>query len=171
MSAEEKTAQDDDVIVDRYLRSQAFSDLYASVMDFVSDLARYLDGDGRQDMKSFDRRKAHHYAILTRRLTTDAVRVANVVLTLRSVRDGNLTFTRGMSDIKNIDIASLAHGTQHFVGLPPELLSQADQCAVLQGELSRLLESMKGEARSGANQVHVVIDLIDEALGKWGRSV
>jgi regulator of CtrA degradation len=148
------------------LRSTDFNELYRSVMKFVSDLAVYLDKDGRQESKALPPAAARDYVALTRQLTDGTVRIANALLTLKGVRDGSVSFTSGMADIgKNEMTVSPKGGLVRLDGIPQRLLDLAVQCDALRLEVIRLLDRVGKDGRSGINPVHAALGLIGTAFG------
>jgi regulator of CtrA degradation len=150
----------------RHLRSESFTTLYRTVMALVEDLAHYLDVEGRQQSKSLSREAARDYAALSRQLTAGALRVASALLTLRAVKNGEMTFTSAMADIKKKEMTESPGGfTGSLDGLPQELLELATRCDSLRLEVVRLVDHLGSDGRSGANPVHAALGLINSAFG------
>lgn len=150
----------------RFLRGEDFNSLYRNVMSFVQETAEYLDGPGRAQSKNLSRASAKDYVILTRQLTTGTMRIANILLTLRAAKNGDIPFTRAMSDIRDKDMSASVEGFMGTLeGLPQELLELVARCEDLRVEAARLVESLGKEGRAGANPVHSAIDLIGKAFG------
>jgi regulator of CtrA degradation len=150
----------------RHLRSNSFSTLYRSVMKYVEDLAYFLDKDGRAQAKLLPPAVARDYAALTRQLTAGALRIASAMLTLRSVRDGDVSFTTGMADIRKQQMTESPTGfTGSLDGLPQGILDLAISCDALRLEVVRLVDSAGSEGRSGINPVHAALGRIGTAFG------
>ncbi|MBY3157211.1 DUF1465 family protein [Rhizobium laguerreae] len=150
----------------RHLRSHAFSVLYRGVMTLVEDLAHFLDVDGRAQSKTLSPSAARDYAALSRQLTAGALRIASAVLTLRSMRDGETTFTSGMADIRRQHMTESPDGFSGSLdGLPSGILDLAVRCDALRLEVVRLVDAAGNDGRSGANPVHVALVRIGSAFG------
>lgn len=166
MSAESISRIEGTDLAIRHLRSTAFTDFYRAVMKLVEDLAQYLDVTGRKQSKSFSPAVARDYASLTRQLTTGAMRVASALLILRSVRDGTMTFTSAMADIRQKQMTESPEGfTGSLDGLPLELLELATRCDSMRLDVVRLVDHLCSEGRACANPVHAALGLINSAFG------
>lgn len=150
----------------RYLKGEKFNALYRDVMAFVQKTAEYLDGEGRAESKKLNREAANAYVVLTRQLTTAAMRLANISLTLRAAKNGDMPFAKAMSDIRDKD---LTHSVECYPveldGVPQGLLDLVALCEDLRTEATRIVESLGTEGRSGPNPVHASLDLIGQAFG------
>jgi regulator of CtrA degradation len=150
----------------RHLRSNSFITLYRRVMKHVEDLAYFLDKDGRAQSKLLSPAAARDYAALSRQLTAGALRIASAMLTLRSVRDGDVSFTSGMADIRKQQMTESPGGfTGSLEGLPQGILDLAIGCDTLRLEVVRLVDAAGSEGRSGMNPVHAALGRIGLAFG------
>jgi regulator of CtrA degradation len=77
------------VVLD-FARSELFDRTFQEGMALVEETASYLDGPGRQESKSLDRRLALGYAGESMRLTTRLMQVASWLLVQRAVREGEM---------------------------------------------------------------------------------
>jgi len=77
------------VVLD-FARSELFDRTFQEGMALVEETASYLDGPGRQESKSLDRRSALGYASESMRLTTRLMQVASWLLVQRAVREGEM---------------------------------------------------------------------------------
>ena len=75
---------------ERVAASQNFSQLFRDGMKLVEETAAYLDGPGRQESKSLDRKAALGYASESMRLTTRLMQVASWLLVQRAVREDEM---------------------------------------------------------------------------------
>lgn len=77
------------VVLD-FARSELFDRTFQEGMALVEETATYLDGPGRQESKSLDRKSALGYASESMRLTTRLMQVASWLLVQRAVREGEM---------------------------------------------------------------------------------
>jgi regulator of CtrA degradation len=77
-------------VVRDFARSELFERTFQEGMDLVEETAGYLDGAGRQESKSLDRKAALGYASESMRLTTRLMQVASWLLVQRAVREGDM---------------------------------------------------------------------------------
>jgi regulator of CtrA degradation len=77
-------------VVKDFARSELFDRTFQEGMALVEETAAYLDGPGRQESKSLDRRDALGYASESMRLTTRLMQVASWLLVQRAVREGEM---------------------------------------------------------------------------------
>lgn len=163
------TQPDETDLAMRYLKAEAFGSLYSRVMVFIENTASYLDGPGRARSKSLTPVSANDYMVITRQLTTGAMRIANTVLVLKAVRDGSMPFMRAISDIKGKGMTLSVEGPETLAGpldgLPTELLALVTRCEDLRSEMERLVESLTAECRTTTNPVHDALSLISRTFG------
>ena len=74
-------------VVKDFASSELFDRTFQEGMALVEETAAYLDGPGRQESKSLDRRAALGYASESMRLTTRLMQVASWLLVQRAVRE------------------------------------------------------------------------------------
>jgi regulator of CtrA degradation len=77
-------------VVKDFASSELFDRTFQEGMTLVEETATYLDGSGRQESKSLDRRAALGYASESMRLTTRLMQVASWLLVQRAVREGEM---------------------------------------------------------------------------------
>jgi regulator of CtrA degradation len=77
-------------VVKDFAGSELFDRTFQEGMTLVEETATYLDGPGRQESKSLDRRAALGYASESMRLTTRLMQVASWLLVQRAVREGEM---------------------------------------------------------------------------------
>src|SRR5271154_3977281 len=77
-------------VVGAFAESELFDRTFQEGMALVEETATYLDGPGRQESKSLDRRAALAYASESMRLTTRLMQVASWLLVQRAVREGEM---------------------------------------------------------------------------------
>jgi regulator of CtrA degradation len=77
-------------VVKDFAQSELFDRTFQEGMALVEETAAYLDGPGRQESKSLDRRAALGYASESMRLTTRLMQVASWLLVQRAVREGEM---------------------------------------------------------------------------------
>jgi regulator of CtrA degradation len=105
------------VVMD-FARSELFDRTFQEGMTLVEETAAYLDGPGRQESKSLDRRKALGYASESMRLTTRLMQVASWLLVQRAVREGE------MDPVKACDARYRLGGDRALDGGSTETLPQ-----------------------------------------------
>jgi regulator of CtrA degradation len=74
-------------VVKDFASSELFDRTFQEGMALVEETAAYLDGPGRQESKSLDRKAALGYASESMRLTTRLMQVASWLLVQRAVRE------------------------------------------------------------------------------------
>ena len=154
----------------RMLRSGTFDTLYRDVMSMVDSLASYLDGPGRAASKRLPARAAKDYAILARELTAGAMRVANTVLALRGIREGAVSFTKGMAELKAKETTAVHRFAMTSTeGLPDGLLEFVVRCEELRSRAARLIDSLGNEGRTRDNPVHAALGRLGEAFSPAPR--
>src|SRR5580693_6253844 len=77
-------------VVKDFAGSELFDRTFQEGMALVEETAAYLDGPGRQESKSLDRKAALGYASESMRLTTRLMQVASWLLVQRAVREGEM---------------------------------------------------------------------------------
>jgi regulator of CtrA degradation len=77
-------------VVRDFAGSELFARTFQEGMDLVEETAAYLDGAGRQESKTLDRKAALAYASESMRLTTRLMQVASWLLVQRAVREGEM---------------------------------------------------------------------------------
>lgn len=73
-----------------FARSELFDRTFQEGIALVEETATYLDGPGRQEAKTLNRRLALGYAGESMRLTTRLMLVASWLLVQRAVREGDM---------------------------------------------------------------------------------
>jgi regulator of CtrA degradation len=77
-------------VVKDFASSELFDRTFQEGMALVEETAAYLDGPGRQESKSLDRKAALGYASESMRLTTRLMQVASWLLVQRAVREDEM---------------------------------------------------------------------------------
>jgi regulator of CtrA degradation len=153
----------------KHLKNEDFNTLYRSVMAFVEETASYLDGRGRAEAKALPRGAAMDYAALTRELTNGIVRIANLMLSLRSVRDGEAALSATMFDIRTKglrDSPEVPGSSGLDIGVQPQglldLILKFEELRLEIGDLTARLESVHEPV---GNPVHNAMALINRTFG------
>ena len=167
MAAVANQAYDENELATRYLKSPTFAALYQDTMGFIRELAAYLDGPGRAQSKALSRSESIGYVAMSQQLTAGAMRVASILLTLRSIRDGETSFTSGIADLRSKDTTKSPESSLMVVeGMPTELLDYVRRCDDLRLEALRMLDSLMAEPMHRPNQVHATLDVLSSAFGR-----
>ena len=155
----------------RYLKSTEFDRLYKSVMAMVESAADYLDNEGRAAQKALKGLDTVAFARLTQKITTEAMRVASIMLTLRAVRDGGMRFEQGINDIKSRNVCARAEGIDlALVNLPARIIEIDQTCMDLRGEAIRFLNSLTSDtAAARPNAVHAAMGTLADAFATGAR--
>jgi regulator of CtrA degradation len=151
------TANDTETqLASRYLKSAEFNTLYHGAMELIEESATYLDRVGRHQVKAMQRRNADHYHAISTKLTTRLMNTATILLTLRSMRSGEMDFTRGMHEIETKGAARVGTPISDALDdMPSELVDlakRADENHVKVASFFARLRTQGQEVRD--NPVH-----------------
>ena len=102
--------------------SQAFATLFRDGMALVEETAAYLDGPGRQESKTLERRAALVYATESMRLTTRLMQLASWLLLHRAVREGEMSLAQANKEKTKVKLSAGEPGDPTTVKLLPEKL-------------------------------------------------
>jgi regulator of CtrA degradation len=118
-------------VVSDFARSELFERTFQEGMELVEETAAYLDGAGRQESKTLDRRAALGYASESMRLTTRLMQVASWLLVQRAVREGEMDPTVACDARYRLAREALAGDTSEHDRLPIGLVDLAGRSARL----------------------------------------
>lgn len=171
MTAMQNTVGIGTELASRYLRSDEFARLYKSVMTMVESAADYLDTEGRAEQKALKGLDTVAYSRMAQKITTEAMRVASIMLTLRAMRDGDVRFEQGISDIKSRNVCAKAEGIDlTLVNLPARIIEIDRTCMNLRGEAIRFLNSLTSDAAEARpNAVHAAMGSLASAFAMRPR--
>jgi len=154
-------------IVLDFARSELFDRTFQEGMALVEETATYLDGPGRQESKSLDRRLALGYAAESMRLTTRLMQVASWLLVQRAVREGEMDPMRACESRYRLGGERMASEAAPE-GLPFGLRGLLDRSARLYERVSHLDRRMyldPGESE----RPHPVLSQLEKLQAAFGR--
>lgn len=150
----------------RYLRGPRFSGLYSEVMGIVERSAVYLDGHGRDYARTLDRHLVPEYSRTAMWLTVGLMRLASVVLVLKSVGSGEMSFNHAVMEIKKSDIKR-PHDHDHLpkAGISGPLLALLEDFRVARDKVERLTDRVLEPAPQKENQALEWLSLLEREFG------
>jgi regulator of CtrA degradation len=126
-------------VVKDFAQSELFDRTFQEGMTLVEETATYLDGPGRQESKSLDRRAALGYASESMRLTTRLMQLASWLLLHRAVKEGEMTLTQANREKTKVKLSAADPGPNDMVEkLPFQLQSLIERSMTLQSKVRRL---------------------------------
>jgi regulator of CtrA degradation len=154
-------------VVKDFASSELFDRTFQEGMALVEETATYLDGPGRQESKSLDRRAALGYASESMRLTTRLMQVASWLLVQRAVREGE------MDPAKACDARYRLGGERALSGEEPlelpaglkALLARSERLYERVLHLDRRMYLDPGESE----QPHPVLSQLEKLQAAFGR--
>lgn len=105
--------------------SPAFSKLFERTMALVEDTAAYLDGKGRKESRNLRVSLRHIYESQSLRLTTRLMNLASWALTMRAVREKELSMSEFCRDVRRNGVIACvfkAPPPSQIEGLPLDLI-------------------------------------------------
>jgi regulator of CtrA degradation len=156
----------------RLAGSQAFSGLFREGMALVEETASYLDGPGRKDSKTLERRAALAYATESMRLTTRLMQLASWLLLHRAVNEGEMSLAQASKEKTKVKFSAGAAGESDMVDLLPLRLRDLIARSIhLQEQVRRLdstIHAPASSASTAANPVERQVDLLRAAFERSG---
>jgi regulator of CtrA degradation len=154
-------------VVKDFASSELFDRTFQEGMALVEETATYLDGPGRQESKTLDRRAALGYASESMRLTTRLMQVASWLLVQRAVREGE------MDPAKACDARYRLGGERAMSGeeapeLPAGLKALLNRSERLYERVLHLDRRMYLDAGE-AEQPHPVLSQLEKLQAAFGR--
>jgi len=140
-------------LAQRRIASQAFTTLFQQGMDMVEQTATYLDGDGRDDSRDFERPLLHAYAQQSMRLSTRLMQLASWLLLQRAVNDGEMTPADARREGAKIDLEGPARDEETEAMLPEGLRALIRRSHDLQRQISQLNAALIEPAEEPRNPV------------------
>ena len=153
-------------VVRDFARSELFDRIFREGMELVEETASYLDGPGRQESKSLNRRDALSYAGESMRLTTRLMQVASWLLVQRAVREGDME-AHLACDARYRLSAELADPVEAADGLPIGLSDLLERSERLHDRVTHLDQRMFLDAPED-DQPHPVLsqhEMLKAAFG------
>jgi regulator of CtrA degradation len=154
------------VVLD-FARSELFDRTFQEGMALVEETASYLDGPGRQESKSLDRKCALGYAGESMRLTTRLMQVASWLLVQRAVREGEMDPMRACDARYRLggERVSTEPAPQ---GLPPGLRALLERSERLYERVLHLDRRMYLDPGEG-ERPHPVLSQLEKLQAAFGR--
>jgi regulator of CtrA degradation len=151
---------------ERLAGSQAFTALFREGMALVEETAAYLDGDGRNEAKTLQRRAARAYATESMRLTTRLMQLASWLLLHRAVNEGEMSLAQARKEKAKVRVKTDEHSDRDVIGLVPQRLQELiDRSLYLQQRVLRLDTTIHTPAESAsANPVELQLGLLRAAF-------
>jgi regulator of CtrA degradation len=155
-----------------FVKSAAFKAIFSEGMSLVEEAANYLDGDGRADAASLDRRAAMTYASESMRLTTRLMQIASWLLVQRAVAEGEITTLQAQREKDRVKLGPQEQisGDAEFAELPERLRDLVALTLRLHARVTHLDRLIAGTdkpaAASPAHAVAAQQGLIAQAFGK-----
>jgi regulator of CtrA degradation len=154
-------------VVKDFASSELFDRTFQEGMALVEETAAYLDGPGRQESKSLDRKAALGYASESMRLTTRLMQVASWLLVQRAVREDE------MDPLKACDVRYRLGGERSMSGEAPTDLPIGLKTLLMRSErlyervlhLDRRMYLDPGESE----QPHPVLSQLEKLQAAFGR--
>jgi regulator of CtrA degradation len=165
----------DDVLVDfmaRFTTSEQFHKVFQEGMGLVEETAAYLDGPGRQEVRSLGRQGAIAYATESMRLTTRLMQLASWLLLQRAVSAAELTPEAAEVEKQRINLAEIGpgHALDGAERLPDGLNALVERSLRLH-ERVVTLDAMVREAQGRAEPAdNPVADQMDRLAQTFARS-
>ena len=158
-------------LAEKYAYSDKFRELFAQGMQLVEDSASFLDGPGRDAVKTLDRSASLLYGTESMRLTTRLMQLASWLLLQRAANEGEMSREQVLEEKQKVKLENLplSHPeiTQH--NLPLEFIKLVEMSIALQNRIVRLDNELYGEhlldASQERNPVNDQIELLSTALG------
>lgn len=128
-----------DEFLPKYLKGARFKALYSEVMGIVESCAAYLDGPGRIRTAGLDPARQSEYARTSLWLTTGLMRIASVMLVLKSVGSGEMAISHALLELERTK-AARRHSPDHEAGpgIPDELAQILGDYRKASGKVERL---------------------------------
>ncbi|HLI67988.1 MAG TPA: DUF1465 family protein [Caulobacteraceae bacterium] len=154
------------VVLD-FARSELFDRTFQEGMSLVEETASYLDGPGRQESKSLERRAALGYAGESMRLTTRLMQVASWLLVQRAVREGEMDPAKACDARYRLgaERASLGDGAADLPRGLRGLLDRSERLYERVLHLDRRMYLDVGETE----QPHPVLSQLEKLQAAFGR--
>jgi regulator of CtrA degradation len=153
------------VVLD-FAKSELFDRTFQEGMALVEETASYLDGPGRQESKSLDRRSALGYASESMRLTTRLMQVASWLLVQRAVREGEMDPLKACDARYRLGGERAQSGEAHE--LPNGLRGLLDRSERLYERVLHLDRRMYLDAGE-SEQPHPVLSQLEKLQAAFGR--
>lgn len=155
-------------VVRDFASSELFDRTFQEGMALVEETAAYLDGPGRQESKTLDRRAALGYAGESMRLTTRLMQVASWLLVQRAVREGEMDPIKACDARYRLGGERAANDEEERPELPAglkALLTRSERLYERVLHLDRRMYLDPGESE----QPHPVLSQLEKLQAAFGR--
>jgi regulator of CtrA degradation len=139
---------------DRLAGSQAFATLFREGMTLVEETASYLDGQGRKESKSLDRKAALAYATESMRLTTRLMQLASWLLLHRAVKEGEMSLAQVNAEKTKVKLSVGEPADEETLKLlPAQLGALVARAQTLHNRVLRLDATIHAPAKIAPREV------------------
>ena len=147
----------------RFVGSARFRQVFEEGMELVEETAEYLDGPGREVVRTLSRDDAMLYATESMRLTTRLMQLASWLLLQRAVGTGELAEEEARREHESLDLSALAEmpGERILNRLPAELATLIRRTHDLHERILRLDETIRrrhAPAESRESPLHGMLE-------------
>ena len=140
-------------LAERWIASQAFTELFRAGMELVDETAAYLDGDGRRDSRALPRPALAAYARESMRLSTRLMQLASWLLLQRAVAEGEMSVATAQRERGRIDLNGPAADEEQEALLPAALVALIHRCHALQRLIVQLDAALDTPDEAAPNAV------------------
>lgn len=158
-------------LAEKYAFSEKFKLLFAEGMQLVEDSASFLDGPGRDAVKSLNRATSLLYGTESMRLTTRLMQLASWLLLQRAANEGEMTREQILEEKQKVKLENLPASSSDLDShdLPKQFVELVEHSLKLQARIVRLdaelYSAPQSEAPAEINPVNDQIELISTAFG------
>lgn len=158
-------------LAEKYAFSGKFRQLFAEGMQLVEDSASFLDGPGRDAVKTLSRTASLLYGTESMRLTTRLMQLASWLLLQRAANEGEMSREQILEEKQKVKLENLPKSSSELDSheLPIRFVELVEHSLKLQARIVRLDAELYGEqdieANSDVNPVNDQIELISTAFG------
>jgi len=140
-------------LAQRRIASQAFTTLFREGMEMVEQTATYLDGDGRDDSRDFERPRLHLYAQQSMRLSTRLMQLASWLLLQRAVVEGEMSPADARREGAKVDLEGPERDEEAEALLPQGLRALIGRSHDLQHQIRQLNATLDEPSEAPRNEV------------------
>lgn len=158
-------------LAEKYAYSDKFKSLFSEGMQLVEESATFLDGPGREAVKSLSRSTSLLYGTQSMRLTTRLMQLASWLLLQRAASEGEMSREQIIEEKQKVKLESLPDNetTLDHRDLPEEFVRLVNESIKLQARIirldSELYSDKSADENSDVNPVNDQIELISTAFG------
>ena len=155
----------------RFVGSAQFRQVFEEGMRLVEETADYLDGPGREAVRTLSRDDAMLYATESMRLTTRLMQLASWLLLQRAVGTGELSEQDATREQESIDLAAMADplNEETLRRLPVELGGLLRRTHDLHERILRLDEAIRRRSAPVENTEHPLRGMLNRLHDEFAR--